>query len=133
MRKWLPGVLLAALTIGAALLSAFAGAALAVGQLDDSPLDVDLSSTLSADYSADPLGVRLAPLSPEIIAAAAEDARRLSPVRPDAVPATPPAAAGPIAGAVVGALTYQFIRSASPPRDRDGGEMDADADDVDAM
>ena len=41
--------------------------------------------------------------------------------------------AGPIAGAAVGALAYQFIRSASPPSDRDGDEMDADADEVDAM
>ena len=41
--------------------------------------------------------------------------------------------AGPIAGAAVGALAYHFIRSASPPSDRDGGEMDADADEVDAM
>lgn len=71
-------------------------AALALGRSNIDVLDTETASQLKADYSADPRGIRIAPLDAAIIEAAAEDERELSttpqlPQRIEIVHPPPPA------------------------------------------
>src|SRR3989304_3878152 len=83
--------------LGSVVLAGVASA-IALARAGSGRLNADLSSALRADYSADPNGTRLAPLSQDIIDAAREDAENLEEGargEPDLVPIFRPGDAEP--------------------------------------
>src|SRR4029450_5595024 len=84
MRRPTSSLVTIALVVLMSVLLAFIASTLALQRPRTGTLAASLKSGLSADYSADPHGIRLAPLSQELIEAARRDDRALE-QRPNGV------------------------------------------------
>src|SRR5438309_8179221 len=77
MRRPTSSLVTIALVVAISVFLAFLASSLALARPQTGTLKASLKSGLFADYSADPLGIRLAPLSEKLIEASRRDTRNL--------------------------------------------------------
>jgi len=77
MRAAIPTIIFVTLLVAISVVLAGVASALALALPDAEHLDADMASLIRADYSADPEGRRLAPLSNEIVEVVRQDERNL--------------------------------------------------------